>query len=32
MPGSISSKQVLSNDQVLEITNIDRFRPTLKCE
>ena len=32
MPGPISSKQILSNDQVLEITNIDRFRPTLKCD
>lgn len=32
MPGPINSKQILSNDQVLEITNIDRFRPTLKCD
>lgn len=32
MPGPISSKQVLTNNQVLDIVNVDRFRPTLHCD
>ncbi len=32
MPGSIESRQILTNKDVIKITNIDRFRPTLKCD
>ena len=32
MPGNINTKQILNNDDVLNITNLDRFRPTLMCD
>ena len=31
-PLTLKNKHRLSEDQVLEIINVDRFRPTLKCD
>ena len=28
----LNNKQILSDNQVLDLINIDRFRPTLKCD
>lgn len=32
MKAPLNGKQILSDNQVLEIINVDRFRPTLKCD
>lgn len=32
MPGPIGNRRILTNKDVIKITNIDRFRPTLKCD
>lgn len=32
MPGDINAKQEISDDEIIDIINIDRFRPSLKCD
>ena len=32
MPNSIDSKQEISDEEMLNIINVDRFRPSLKCD
>lgn len=32
MPDLVESRRELSEDEVMDIVNIDRFRPTLKCD
>lgn len=32
MPGQLGNRKILTNKDVIKITNIDRFRPTLKCD
>lgn len=32
MPGDISSKRIIGEDDIVNIVNIDRFRPSLKCD
>jgi len=32
MPGDISSKRIIGEDDIVDIVNIDRFRPSLKCD
>lgn len=32
MPSSIDSKQEISDEEMLNIVNVDRFRPSLKCD
>ena len=32
MPGDISSRHIMNEDDIIKITNIDRFRPSLKCD
>ena len=32
MPGDISNRQIMSEEDLIKFTNIDRFRPSLKCD
>lgn len=32
MPGDISSKHIIGEKEIVDIVNIDRFRPSLKCD
>ena len=32
MPGDISSKHPIGEEEIVDIVNIDRFRPSLKCD
>ena len=32
MPGDISSRRPISEEEIVDIVNIDRFRPSLKCD
>lgn len=32
MPGDISSKHIMDEKEIIDIVNIDRFRPSLKCD
>ena len=32
MPGNIKDRQILGDKDIIKITNIDRFRPSLKCD
>ena len=32
MPGDISSRHIMSRDDIIDVVDIDRFRPSLKCD
>lgn len=32
MPGDINSREQISEDEIIDLINIDRFRPSLKCD
>lgn len=32
MPGDLSTRQIMTDEDIIKVTNIDRFRPSLKCD